>query len=121
MDKAKAIHELWSSFGLTAYDQNTVPENAQLPYITYSVATDSIGSVVVLSGSLWYRSTSWKEISELADVIEQTIGEHGFYITKVDGGYMWVTKGHPFAQRMSDPDGSIRRIYINLNAEFLTA
>lgn len=33
-----------------------------------------------------------------------------------------LKRGSPFAQRMSDPnDDMIRRIYINITAEFLTA
>ena len=40
MDKAQALHSFWSGFGLTAYDENTVPDGAQLPYITYEVEGD---------------------------------------------------------------------------------
>lgn len=121
MDKAQAIHKLWSSFGLTAYDQNSVPENAVMPYITYGVMTGALNDVMTISGSLWYNSASWAEISRKADEIAQTIGSHGYYIDKVNGGYMWVTLGRPFAQRMTDTNDMVRRIYINLNAEFLTA
>ena len=120
MDKAQAIHKFWSGFGLTAYDENSVPLNAPLPYITYGVATGAIGDMVALSGSIWYRSTSWQAISQKADEIAEAIG-YGYAIEKVDGGYMWITRGTPFAQRMGDEDASIRRIYINLSAEFLTA
>lgn len=121
MDKAQAIHKLWSSFGLTAYDQSSVPENAVMPYITYGVITGALGDVMTISGSLWYNSASWAEISRKADEIAQAIGSHGYYIDKVNGGYMWVTLGRPFAQRMTDANDMIRRIYINLTAEFLTA
>lgn len=120
MDKAQAIHSFWSGFDLPAYDENSVPHDATLPYITYGVATGAIGDMVALSGSLWYRSTSWQAISQKADKIAETVG-YGYAIYKVDGGYVWITRGTPFAQRMGDEDTSIRRIYINLNAEFLTA
>ena len=120
MDKAQAIQKFWSSFGLEAYDENSVPQTAQLPYITYRVSTGSFGQVLNLTGSIWYRSLSWAEISRKADEIARRIGI-GYSIDKVDGGYVWITQGTPFAQRMSDEDASIRRIYINLNAEFLTA
>ena len=121
MDKAQAIHKLWSSFELEAYDQNTVPDDAQMPYITYNVMTGALDDVMAIGGSLWYNSVSWKEISEKADEIAEKIGKNGYYIEKVDGGYMWVTQGRPFAQRMPGDTDMIRRIYINLNAEFLTA
>lgn len=124
MDKAQSIHSFWSGFGLSAYDENTVPtgkDAPNMPYVTYSVTTDSLGSVVQLSGSLWYRSTSWAEISKKADEISEYIGVGG-KVLKLDSGYVWVVRGQPFAQRMSDDsDETVRRIYINLQAEFLTA
>lgn len=124
MDKAQSIHSFWSSFGLTAYDENTVPtgdEAPSTPYITYSVVTDSMGNVVQLNGSLWYRSTSWADISKKADEIAEYIGTGG-KVLKLDSGYLWITKGNPFSQRMSDSnDDMVRRVYINLQAEFLTA
>lgn len=127
MNKAQAIHSFWSSFGIPAYDQNTIPnddDNAdhrpEPPYITYEVIEDSLNTPVALSGSIWYRSTRWAEITQKANEIAAEIG-YGHKIIKIDGGYLYITKGTPFAQRMSDEDDSIRRIYINLMVEFLTA
>lgn len=120
MTKDEAIYSFYSGFGLPAYDENTVPEGSALPYITYSVSTDSIGNMVILSASLWYRSTSWAAIQDKADEIAATLG-HGGKIIKIDNGYLWLVKGSPFAQRMSEPsDKMVRRIIININAEFLT-
>ena len=122
MNKEQAIQTFWESFDLPAYDEQTVPDDATMPYITYRVVTDSIGNIVNLSGSIWYRSSRWKEVSDKANEIAKYVGEHGFARYKLDDGYLWLTKGTPFAQRMSDPnDDMIRRIYINLQAEFLTA
>lgn len=124
MDKAQAIHNFWSSFGLTAYDSTTVPTGKDaptFPYITYEVGTDSMDNVLSLSGSIWYRSTSWEQITHKAEDIARTIGNNGYYITTIDNGYMWINKGTPFAQRMSDPDDMVRRIHINIMVEFLTA
>ena len=105
---------------MKAYDENTVAENATFPRITYSVSTDSIGNLVILSASLWYNTRSWEDISKKADEIAAAIG-YGGKIIKIDNGYLWLTKGSPFAQRMSEPsDKMVRRIIININAEFLT-
>ena len=119
MDKAQSIHAFWSSFGLAAYDENTVPDDAVMPYITYSVSTGAMDDVLLLNGSLWYRSVTWKDISQKSDEIAETIGE--YWLGEVDGGYLWITRGSPFAQRKADEDDTVRRIVINLNAEFLTA
>lgn len=121
MDKAQAIHEFWSSFELPAYDESSVPDNAVMPYITYNVVTDGLGSVLPLHGSLWYRTTSWEGISKKAEDIAQALGENGYLIKKIDDGYVWMQKGRPFAQRMTDEDEQVRRIYVNVTAEFLTA
>ena len=120
MTKDEAIYSFYSGFSLPAYDENTVPEGSALPYITYSVSTDSIGNIVILSASLWYRSTSWVTIQDKADEIAAAIG-YGGKIIKIDNGYLWLTKGSPFAQRMSEPsDKMVRRIVLNISAEFLT-
>lgn len=127
MNKAQAIYSFWSSFGIPAYDQSTIPNaddkadhRPEPPYITYEVIEDSLNTPVALSGSIWYRSTKWEEITLKAEEIAADIG-YGHKIIKIDGGYLYITKGTPFAQRMSDEDDSIRRIYINLMVEFLTA
>ena len=121
MNKLQAIDYFWNDFGIPAYDENSVPDDAKFPYITYSVATDSLGNVVPMSASIWDRSTSWVTISDKAEAIAKRLAEFGYYKIKLDVGYVWLVKGTPFAQRMSDPDDSIKRIYLNVLAEFLTA
>ena len=66
MDKAQALHSFWSSFGLPAYDEASVPsgdDTPQFPYITYTVATDALDGSLPLVASLWYKSTSWRDIT----------------------------------------------------------
>lgn len=122
MDKSQAIHNFWSSFGLTAYDENTVPDDAIMPYITYNVPTGAdINSMVILNARLWYYGPSWREISQKSEEIAQRIGENGHEVIKLDNGYVWLVKGNPFSQRMADDtDTMIRSIYLNVNAEYLT-
>lgn len=121
MDKSQAIHDFWSSFGLTAYDENTVPDDAQMPYITYSVSTADIDEMTILNARLWYHSTSWAEVSQKADEIARYIGEEGHRVMRLDNGFVWFVKGTPFSQRVADnTDDMIRSIYLNVNAEYLT-
>lgn len=51
MTAEQVVHSFWSSFGLTAYDENSVPDNAQLPYITYNLSYDAFENEVAMSGS----------------------------------------------------------------------
>lgn len=119
MTKEQALYTFWSSFGLPAYDENTVPDNAKLPYITYNVVDDKLDRPVLLQGSLWYRGTKWTDVTAKKNEIAQFL--EGFVTYKLDNGWVWVVQGSPFAQRMSDPnDDQIRRMYINIQAEYLT-
>lgn len=120
VDKEQALHNFWSSFDLMAYDENSIPDDAVMPYITYSVSTDSIGYAVPISASVWYRSTSWTEVTEKAHEISEYIGIGGKVI-KLDSGYAYLFRGSPFAQRIPDGnDQMVKRIYFNVNCEFLT-
>jgi len=123
MDKAQALHAFWSSFDLLAIDElSSYDESMELPsnYITYEVITSNIGNEVALTASLWYRSTSWAAITQKADEIAQYIG-YGGVVLAVDGGYLWIKLGQPFAQRMAVEQDSIRRILLNITADYLTA
>ena len=120
MNKSQALNQFWSQFNIPAFDENSVPDGTPFPYITYSEATDSLGNVVQLSGSIWDKSTSWERVSLKAEEIAKLLGETGYYKMKLEDGYVWFVKGTPFAQRMSDPEKDIKRIYLNVQAEFLT-
>lgn len=121
MTKAAAMYQFWNSFGLTAYEENTVPDNAVFPYITYQLVTDSFDREIPLSASLWYRSESWTAINAKTEEISQKISRGGKIIS-CDGGAIWLKRGQPFAQNMGDEsDDLIKRKYLNITAEFMTA
>jgi hypothetical protein len=124
MTKEQALHSFWSSFGLTAYEENSVPSGENkpdLPYITYSVSTDSFGNDVALNANLWYRGTSWSAVNDKVAEISAAISSGG-KLLDCDNGCIWVKRGTPFAQNVPDPmDDLIKRKYINITVEFLTA
>ena len=121
MTKAAAIYQFWNSFGLTAYEENSVPDDAAFPYITYQLVTDSFDREVPVTASLWYRSESWTAINAKTEEISQKISRGGKIIS-CDGGAIWLKRGQPFAQSMGDEsDNLIKRKYINITAEFITA
>lgn len=123
MTKEAALYSFWSGFGIPAYDENAVPtgeDGAEFPYITYQVVTDSFGNDVALTGSVWYRSTSWKEANSKAQEISDKIGRGGVTLA-CDGGIIWIRRGVPFAQSMGDDsDDLIKRKHINVVIEYLT-
>ena len=121
----QAIHNFWSSFGLIAYDENSVPDNAKLPYITYSVNIGDITSgPVTTQASLWYRSMSWKELTEKSEEIRNHLGIGGVMIEHDDGA-IWIKRGNTFAQRSaagsseSEQDSSTRRVVLTVDIDFI--
>ena len=124
MTKEQALYSFYASFGLTAYEQSSVPtgdDAPDFPYLTYTVSTGSFGDGDIMqSVSLWYRSTSWTEINAKASEMAAVLSRTGKLI-RYDGGSIWLRAGKPFAQSMGDPDdGTIRRKLINIVAEFIS-
>lgn len=120
MTKAASIYQFWNGFGLTAYEENTVPTDAVFPYVTYQLVTDSFEREVAATASLWYRGESWAVVNAKTEEIAQYIGLGG-KIIKCDGGCIWIKRGHPFAQNMGDEsDDLIKRKYLNFTLEYLT-
>lgn len=120
LDKFQALHFFWNSFGIPAYESTTVPEGANLGdfYITYEATIDSLDRAVPMSASIWKRNTmSWEEISQKAEQISDALVQ--VKSIPLDTGFLYITRGQPFAQRVADEDDSVRRIYINIMAEFL--
>ena len=121
MTKAATIYQFWSGFGLTAYEENTVPTDATFPYITYQLVTGSFDREIPLTASLWYRSEGWTAINAKTEEISQKISRGG-KIIPCDGGAIWLKRGQPFDQNMGDKsDNLIKRKYLNITAEFMTA
>lgn len=119
-DKWQALQNFWSSFDIPAYDENSVPDDAQMPYITYAAEISSFENVLLLTGSVWYRSTRWAEASQKAEEIARSLASYRLEDVNEDE-YLFLTQGNPFAQRMKDEDDTVKRIYINIMAEYFSA
>lgn len=120
MNEWTALDTFWSSFNLPAYDENTVPDDAVMPYITYEAAIGGLGDILQLSASLWYETTSWAGISQKAKEISEYIGTGCG--ESYENGRLWITKALSFATRMNEPeDNNVRRIVMYINAEYQTA
>lgn len=127
MDKGQGLHSFWGSLRtdsgvpVPAYEENSVPDNATFPYVTYQKMSGGLEDILMGVGSIWTRSTSWEQADELKTQLEKKFIRGGIII-RLDDGYVYITKGSPFAQGMSDDtDKIIKRYSINLAVEFLTA
>lgn len=121
LDKEQTIQAFWEGFGWPAYDEGTVPDDAVYPRITYNVVTDDLGQPVAMYASLWDRASTWERVAKKSAEISSAITGLWPPAIPFEGGRLYVTKGSPFAQRMVDEDDMVRRIYINITAEFFSA
>ena len=116
MNRIEAYQWFWQSFDLNAYEETTVPDDAQMPYITYQVQMSEFETTMYNTASLWYKGTSWSAVTQKSMEIYDAIG-YGGVVLHCDEGAFWIKRGTPFAQRMSDPDTLVRRIYLNVEVE----
>ena len=127
MTKAAALYTFFASFGLSAYEEHSVYAMAMqgqaptFPYITYEGKTDFFGdNDTPLSFSIWYRSSTWKDINAKSQQISAAIGRVGTIIT-CDGGYILIKRSQPWGQNMGDDsDDMVKRNYHNLSIRFYT-
>ena len=119
--KEDALHAFWSSFGIMAKNELTVPDDIMARsgghYISYNVPVASLDEKIPIYGLMYYKDSSWDAISEKRKEIEKGIGRDGARIP-YDGGILWITRGVPFSQPKQDADDTIRCIYLNLTAEY---
>lgn len=133
MNKQQALNNFWSGFNCLAFEENTVPDDdaiqamieaglatSKFPYITYQVMTDDISSPLMLTASIWDKSNSWERVDLLSNRIAQYI--QNMNTIKLDEGRLFITKGTPFSNHMSEEgDSTIRRVVLNIGVQFLTA
>lgn len=128
MDKGQALQVFWESFGIPAIDEQSSYDKATFEklgiskrYITYEVGTGNLSANQMLSGSLWYRETTWENITRKADQIAAFVG-YGGRTYKIDGGYLKIMlpQGQIY-RRVLDPDTSYRRIIFNIEVAYLTS
>ena len=108
---AAALKDFFSGFDLPAYAVNSVPDDVELPYITYSIAQPEWDQKASLYAQVWDRTRSNETILRVADEITAAIGVEK--IIDLDAGYLVIWPETPLIQLMAD--GDIRSAYINLS------
>ena len=117
MDKLQALHSFWSSFGWTAYNSASVPDNPKLPYITHELPVGNFGTTIAQTATLWVRSSAWTDlIDKLEEIMEEITrgGTHYHY----DFGSIFIRLNS--GNEISDPnDDTVRGYVLNYELEFL--
>ena len=121
MTKEQALHAFFNKFGITGYRSTSVPDDAVLPYLTYTCPVSSImEDPVSITVHTYHYTDSEATPDAVAEKIRKTIGMSGVLLN-CDGGAIWLKWGVPWCQSIhDDTDKTIKRRYINITAEFLT-
>ena len=109
---AEALYSFWSSFGLPAYTTTTVPDEINVPYITYSLVESESLEPATHYAQIFYRSTSNVELMEKVDAIKAAIGT-GIRI-QCEGGFVVLRPSTPYVQVVTDEVPENRYAYITL-------
>ena len=112
MDSYEALYKFWSSFGIPAYEENSVPTGGDYPaypYITYEAPMGGFNADIFANGYIWTRSNSCLTADSLALQIHERL-KNGGELWLFDGGSLWITAEDNFASNMGDQsDNLIKR------------
>ena len=115
---ATALYKFYSSFGLPAFQADTVPDDAALPYITYSYVEPEWETSATHYAQVFMRTNSNEALLAKAGQIVRAIGTRKDL--KCDGGYVVLHPASPLVQIMHDSSNDdIRIAYINLQLDAL--
>ena len=107
LNTAKALQEFWSSFQLPAYTTETVPDDQDVPYITYSLSETEPLEPLTHFAKVYYRSTSNADLLAKVDEILAVFHQNGDTVRmECEGGY--VVLRNPTVQLMTDQDPVFR-------------
>lgn len=109
----KGLYEFWSGFGIPAYPEYAVPDDAQLPYITYETKEPAWRDTALYTVRVWYRDTSFEAISRKVDEISNAIGEGCTFA--LENGFIWLFKDELFMQMQpTDEDDLLKVAYLSM-------
>ena len=112
-DVATALYEFWNTFGVDAYPEDTIPDEAKPPYLTYEITIPEWYGMATYNVKIWTKSTSFKQVVFLADSISKAIGD-GKRIPVKNGGNIWLFKDENFFQIMPSEDINQKNAYLSM-------
>ena len=113
---AEALKAFFGGFGIPAYSETSVPDELELPYITYPLKEPEWAQPTSFYIVLWSRTKGYATALTKADQILAAIGEG----VRIETGSGWVVirPDTPLFQEMQDDDNDTKALYMNfiLNA-----
>lgn len=113
-ETASALYGFFSGFGLPAYISGNIPDNVQMPYITYDLIEPEAMSTGLINASVWYRDTGVQAISAKVHEIKTAIGKGTSLPTESGAVYLFPEKNGSFGRIMNDPNRETKRALLSI-------
>lgn len=103
----EALYIFWSQFGIPAYLDDQVPDDAELPYTKYGVSMSDVNGFSLQTAFLWCADEKpygnvWR--TEMMDQIQKAIPHKGVIIA-IDDGYVILRRNETdFLRDWQDPN-----------------
>lgn len=114
LNTAAKLKMFFSGFGLPAYTLQSVPDEVELPYITYLLVEPEWDQQANSYCQVWYPKNRLADLLAKADQIVGAIG----LMKKIDHpeGYLIIRPQTPVTQIMSDEYSQSAYINLTINA-----
>lgn len=119
-DTSETEVKYWDAYPETAVPSKVAGYNydAAFPYLTYNAPFEpDYERNVSIAVNLWDYTFSEKSMNDAVNELSGAIGNGGKQIL-CDGGCIWLRRGSPFAQPISDNDPRLKRRYIIITAAY---
>ena len=108
----QALYSFFSSFGVPAYEENSVPDNADLDYWTYELKEPEPGENCSLAARYWSDSTSFEKTIAMKAALKEKIKDG--YAIPVGDGAIWIWPDNPFYQNQPSDEPKLKIGYFLL-------
>lgn len=109
---AKALYKFFSGFGIPAYDENAVPDSAELPYITYQLVEPRWDDTASITAMVYYKDTSYVAINAMIDKIKAAFPKDGCLRIPAGNGSIHLFIDSNFAQEQPNDSDTIKAIQL---------
>lgn len=118
MTKSQALYEFFSSFGIDCFP-NTAPETAKFPFLTYETTMGNAGDDAVnIACNVFYYTESETAPNAKVEEIANKISLGGKVI-HCDDGAIWIQRGQPWCNTITEADRNIKRKQLNISLIFM--
>lgn len=119
MNRAQALYLWFSGFDITAYPAYSVPDDAILPYMTYTPIFGDFGYPVSITVNCWANTESEVVVFNMVKAVVDRAKRNPIFV--YDGGAIRFSPDGNWGQDVpTDIDPGLKVKTMNLTAEFLS-